>query len=186
MTAVDAEYTEFDQHADLWPDGAGENFYPQLKLAHRVQIGGSCVSTSLSLLTGEAPAAIRQQINTQSPVSWSRYLHHYGMQFAYCAHDFRKLKYYVGDLLTLDDLFALSTYSPVNPLHIGSEPDNSGWVCGSHFVLLLRGMVHDTRFPEPVRLSGYCDLDRYVKRIFRIVPAAHDPSETASPMIRLL
>ncbi len=163
----------FDAHTACWsPPEAAPHFH-YLRLAHRVQIGGSCVSTGLSLLTGEEPVAVRAQLNTQDPVSWSRYLQRHGMKLAYCSTDLRRLRHYVDELLAHDDLFTLSTYSPSNPQNIGAEPDSSGWICGSHFVVLHRDQVYDTRYPHPVALREYGDLERYIKRLFRVVPASH-------------
>lgn len=163
----------FDAHTGLWSAPEAAPHFHHLRLTHRVQIGGSCVSTGLSLLTGEEPVEVRAQLNTQDPVSWSRYLQRHGMKLAYCPTDLRRLRHYVDELLAHDDLFTLSTYSPGNPLDIGEEPDSSGWICGSHFVVLHRDMVYDTRYPHPIPLSEYEDLNRYVKRLFRVVPAGH-------------
>ena len=161
---------EFDPHSRLWPAPDGR-FFPDLTIRHRRQVGGSCVSTCLSLLSGEDPELIRHQVNTQDPVSWSAYLRPYGMKLAYCPTDLRRLKHYVPELLALDDLFAIGTYSPEEPREIGAEPDDEGWICSSHLVLLHRGTVHDTRFEQPCELVRYRDRNRYVKRLFRVVPA---------------
>jgi hypothetical protein len=163
----------FDAHSACWSPPEAEPHFRHLRPTHRVQIGGSCVSTGLSLLTGEEPVAVRAQLNTQDPVSWSRYLQRYGMKLAYCPTDLRRLRHYADELLAHDDLFTISTYSSTNPLDIGAEPDGSGWICGSHFVVLHRDTVYDTRFAHPVALRDYDDLDRYVKRLFRVVPASH-------------
>jgi hypothetical protein len=135
---------------------------------------GNGASTGLSLLTGEEPTAVRAQLNTQDPVSWSKYLQRHGMKLAYCSTDLRRLRHYADELLAHDDLFTISTYSPGEPDEIGEEPDGSGWICGSHFVVLHRDTVYDTRFAHPVALRDYCDLNRYVKRLFRVVPASHE------------
>ncbi|MCC2636586.1 MAG: hypothetical protein K0Q68_305 [Moraxellaceae bacterium] len=165
---------DFDVTSTLWAGQDPAPFFHGLQIRHRVQKGGTCVSTGLSLLTREAPATIRRRINTQDPVSWSHYLQAHGMRLAYCPTDFRRLQHYVDDLLALDDLFTLSTYSPEMAQRIGAEPDDSGWICSSHFVILHRDVVYDTVYAEPVLLRDYDDLQRYVKRIFRVVPATHD------------
>jgi hypothetical protein len=162
-----------DLSSGLWGNQMPQRFFPDLRLTHRVQVGGSCVSTGLSLLTREAPGQIRRSINTQDPVSWSCYLMGHGMKLAYCNTDLRRLKHYVQELLALDDLFALSTYSPTAAQAIGTEPRAGGWVCSSHFTLLHRDTVYDTRLPAPVLLRDYPDCERYVKRMFRIVPLLH-------------
>lgn len=165
---------EFDLSSRLWSGSPATPFFQDRTLHHRRQVGGSCVSTGLSLLTGDLPADIRTRINTQDPVSWSRYLTGHGLKLAYCPSDFRRLRHYVDDLLRLDDLFTLSTYSPSHPLDIGADPDEDGWVCSSHFVVLHRDTMYDTRFEAPVRLRDYADRDSYIKRIFRVVPATHE------------
>jgi hypothetical protein len=163
----------FDAHTSLWSPSEASPHFHHLCLTHRVQIGGTCVSTGLSLLTKEEPVDVRAHLNTQDPISWSRYLQRHGMKLAYCATDLRRLRHYVNELLAHDDLFTLSTYSPSSAHDIGEEPDRNGWICGSHFVVLHRDTVYDTRFAHPVPLREYCDLDRYVKRLFRVVPASH-------------
>lgn len=95
------------------------------------------------------------------------------MKLAYCNVDFRRLKHYVVDLLKLDDLFLISTYSPSRLEEIGADPDFDGWVCGSHLTVLHREVLFDTRFREPTLLYGCVELDHYVKRIFRVVPSTH-------------
>ena len=161
----------FDLRGKIWSGKSSVRHFQQRKIKHAQQKGGTCVSTGLSLLTGEAPEKINAQINTQDPVTWSNYLLKYGMKLAYCNTDFRRLRHYVRELLDLDDLFVVCTYTPTNPNMIGKEPDESGWVCGSHFTLMHRDVVHDTRFTDSVLIQDYRDLDRYVKRIFRVVPS---------------
>jgi hypothetical protein len=163
----------FDAHSACWVPPEPTPYFQALHITHRVQVGGSCVSTGLSLLTREDPVDVRAQLNTQDPVSWSRYLQGHGMKLAYCSTDLRQLRHYVDELLVHDDLFTISTYSPGNPRDIGADPDPSGWVCGSHFVVLHRDMIYDTRAPHPVSLRQFGDLYRYVKRLFRVVPASH-------------
>ncbi len=167
----------FDLNSQLWsPAHPTGPFFRDIQIEHRLQVGGSCVSTGLSLLTKEEPATVRGSVNTQDPVSWSAYLQRHGMQLAYCNTDFRRLKHYVAELLALDDLFCISTYSPSDPNEIGEEPDDSGWVCGSHFVVLSRGTVYDTRWSRPVPLAGYSGVDCYVKRVFRVVGVKCPPA----------
>ena len=95
----------FDPSTAFWSQPEAKPFFRDLSLTHHVQIGGSCVSTGLSLLTGEEPISIRSQLNTQDPVSWSRYLQRHGMKLAYCSTDLRRLRHYVDELLAHDDLF---------------------------------------------------------------------------------
>lgn len=163
----------FDAASTLWGGQSYTPYFQNLKIQHRMQVGGSCVSTGLSLLTKEEPTAIRQQVNTQDPVSWSNYLQQFGMKLAYCPTDLRRLVHYKHELLAMDDLFTISTYSSENPSDITRDPNESGWVCGSHFVVLHRNTVFDTRYEQPILLADYEDCQRFVKRLFRVVPADH-------------
>jgi len=163
----------FDYASSLWPTTPVEKFFPDLAIQHCQQTGGSCVATGLSLLTRQPPETVRQHINTQNPVSWSDYLQSHGMKLAYCPTDLRRLRFYRDELLALDDLFAVSTYSADSAVQIGTDPDRDGWICGSHFVILHRQTVYDTRDPSPILFEDYPDVSRYVKRLFRVVPASH-------------
>ena len=164
----------FDATAALWGRQDNGPYFHKLSIQHRKQIGGSCVSTGLSLLTNEEPKTIRDQINTQDPVSWSNYLKRFGMKLAYCPTDLRRLRHYKSQLLAINDLFAISTYSSSDPNEITQEPDGNGWVCGSHFVVLHRATVFDTRYDQPILLADYDDCERFVKRLFRVVPTEHE------------
>lgn len=166
-------FSAFDYHARCWSPPEASPLFPNLSIQHRTQIGGTCVSTGLSLLTEEKPEEIRKKVNTQDPVSWSRYLGGYQMKLAYCSYDFRRLRHYVDELLAHNDLFTISTYTPTKQDKIGCNPDEHGWVCASHFVVLYRDTVYDTRIDHPVALRDYRDLNRYVKRLFRVVPINH-------------
>ena len=166
--------TDFDHASALWRHSPRENFFRDRRLTHRRQVGGTCVSTGLSLLTGEEPRAVRSQVNTQDPVSWSDYLFAHGMKLAYCSTDLRRLKFYLPEMLAIDDLFAIGIYSPDDVEDIGRDPDRSGWVCGSHFILLHRDGVYDTaRQSGPIPAKDYDRQESYVKRIFRVVPSNH-------------
>jgi hypothetical protein len=164
---------DYDTSNALWSANDAVSWFHDYPLVHRLQQGGSCVSTCLSLLTQMEPELIRPWINTQNPVSWSQFLTPFGLKLAYCPTDFRRLRHYAAELADLDDLFLVSTYSSTDPLNIGAEPDADGWVTGSHVVALHRSQVYDTRHYTPCELSTYVDLDRYVKRLFRVVPVHH-------------
>ncbi|MCF8208872.1 MAG: hypothetical protein K9K38_05645 [Rhodoferax sp.] len=163
----------FDTASKLWANQPIAAYYRDITIHHRQQVGGSCVSTCLSLLSGQEPTEVRSHVNTQDPVSWSHYLQGYGMKLAYCPSDLRRLQHYLPDLLAIDDLFTISTYSPPDSSSIGAEPNEDGWICGSHIVLLHRSTVYDTRYAAPIALNTYADKQRYVKRLFRVVPVDH-------------
>lgn len=163
----------FDSASQLWANQPMVAYFRDRIIQHRQQVGGSCVSTCLSLLTGQAPTEVRRHVNTQDPVSWSQYLQSFDMKLAYCPTDLRRLKHYLPDLLAIDDMFTISTYSPSDASSIGAEPDENGWVCGSHIVLLHRSTVYDTRYDAPIALNAYADNQRYVKRLFRVVLVDH-------------
>ncbi len=65
------------------------------------------------------------------------------MKLAYCPTDVRKIRFYVPELLALDDLFTLSYYTPPDSRSILADPGEDGWVCGSHIVVLHRDEVLD-------------------------------------------
>ena len=125
------------------------------------------------MLTGQEPEAIRPQINTQNPVTWSDYLQEHGMKLAFCPTDCRRLGHYLDDLLALDDLFTLSYYSPSNPEAICADPDEKGWVCGSHIVLLHRDQILDPASGTSTVAREHRGMKRFTKRIFRVVPSNH-------------
>lgn len=164
---------EFDHTSVLWPAGASEKYFTSLRIEHRTQVGGTCVTTGLSLLTGEEPESIRRAVNTQDPVSWSQYLSKHQMKLAYCPTDLRRLKHFIPEMLAIDDLFVIGIYSPENVIGIGREPDEKGWICGSHFILMHQNKIFDTARDEPVTATKYPRLECYVKRIFRVLPRWH-------------
>ena len=161
-----------DYHSQLW-SGDSERFYQDRSFTPRKQTGPHCVSTVLAMLTGQEPEGIRPKINTQNPVSWSEYLLEHGMKLAFCPTDCRRLRHYLGDLLALDDLFTLSYYSPNHPESICADPNENGWVCGSHIVLLHRDQILDPANGTSIPAHEHHGMDRFTKRIFRVVPSNH-------------
>lgn len=164
---------EFDRSGSLWPDDSSQRFCTDVLLTHLRQVGGSCVSTGLAQITGEAPQEIRARLNTQSPSTWSDALGPFGWKLAYCNTDFRRLVHYRDELIRLNDLFVLCTYSPSEAQDIGGEPGEGGMICGSHFFLLHGDQVFDTNLDTVVALQEYPGLYRYTKRIFRVVPVGY-------------
>ncbi len=112
-------------------------------------------------------------MNTQDPASWSEALKPYGMKLAYCPMDARRLKFYLPELLALDDLFTLSYYSPADGSEILKDPNGNGWVCGSHIVLLHRSLIYDPARGDCLEAERHPCGEKFTKRIFRVVPAGH-------------
>lgn len=160
----------YDNTSQLWPNYTARHYFHDLNLDHRRQTGPTCVPTCLSLLTGMEPAFIQREVNTQSPISWSDYLMTSGYQLAYCNTDLRRLGHYVDELIELDDLFLISTYSATDAADIGREPDENGWIISSHIALLHRDMIYDSLLSRPVDIRDYERNSHFVKRIFRVVP----------------
>ena len=159
----------YNFNSNLWPDKT-EGFFKNKKITPIRQSGPHCVSTTLAILTETRPEDFQNdKVNTQDPVSWSLALNQYGMKLAYCPFDVRKLKFYMDELILLDDLFLLCYYSPLGP-EILRDPDERGWICGSHIVTLFRDKIIDSKrgFAVPAR-DHECN-DHFTKRIFRIVP----------------
>ena len=160
--------------SSLWDPGYGGPFFRDRVLSHRRQSGTTCVSTSLAVITGGEPEAFQGgRVNTQDPVSWSDALAPYGMKLAYCPTDLRRLEHYRDELLALDDLFLLCYYSPEDPSAIAAEPDDEGWICSSHVVMLHRRIIHDTKYEAVSDADEYPCWSRFTKRVFRVVPLDH-------------
>jgi len=131
------------------------------------------VSTTLAMLTGKTPEDFQGKMNTQDPYSWSQVLQPYGIKLAYCPSDIRKLKFYMNELVAMDDLFTLSYYTSTDGEDILGDPDSKGWITGSHIVILHRDQIFDpaTGTMTPA-FEHYCN-DYHTKRIFRTVPSDH-------------
>lgn len=95
------------------------------------------------------------------------------MKLAFCPTDVRKLKFYLPELLDLDDLFAVSYFTPEKPESVLADPDNNGWVCGSHIVVVHRDVVLDPSTGARTKLLEFKCAGSHTKRIFRVVPLAH-------------
>ena len=112
-------------------------------------------------------------MDTQNPSTWSKVLQPHGMKLAYCPMDVRKLKFYMDELIAMDDLFTLSFYTPVDPNDILHDPDSTGWITGSHILILHRDQILD---PQTGTITSarehYCN-ECHTKRIFRVVPCDH-------------
>ena len=162
----------FDAASHLWP-ATGEAYFRADHFEAQRQIGGRCVSTTLAMLTGQRPEDLHAAINTQDPVSWSLALSAQGMKLAYCPTDARKLRHYMDELVRLDDLFTLSYYTTQDPQHILADPDDAGWVTGSHIVLLHRDTILDPASGRASPAREHQSNGYHTKRIFRVVPVDH-------------
>jgi hypothetical protein len=160
----------------LWPNRE-EHYYRDRLIEPFTQSGLTCVATALGSLTGKGPEYFlnRQQagkLNTEDPVSWSEALHPFGMKLAYIPFDARKLRFYMEELVALDDLFLLSYYSGLS-LDILRDPDENGWVCESHVVVLNRDRIIDPALGESRPASNHWCNGCHTKRLFRVVPVTH-------------
>ena len=162
-----------DRDTPIWPAKEEEHYFRDLVIEPLDQRGPTCVSTCLAMLTGRRPEDFQGNINTQDPVSWSAALQLYGMKLAYCPHDARKFKFYIEELITLDDLFALSFYTTRNPNQILDDPDSTGFVTQSHFILLHRDKIYDSAGYGCTPAREHRCLEHHTKRIFRVLPATH-------------
>lgn len=160
----------FDRSSSLWSDATGP-FFRDIELYPRMQDGPRCVSTSLSIMTGVEPEYFQEKINTQDPSSWSDSLIEWNMKLAYCPTDARKLKYYLDELIEVDDMFTLSFYLDFTEVDILAPPDKDGWVVGSHVVVLHRDKVLDPMYGDVQDARTHELNDWHTKRIFRVVPA---------------
>ncbi len=116
-------------------------------------------------------------MNTQDPVTWSRALKRFGKKLVYTSSDTRRLRWYVRELLQLNDIFTVSYYTG----DFMSDPGDDGWVCGSHIVVVAGGMIYDScsnDSPTALDSPSFDELYgcKFLQRIFRVVPADY-PSE---------
>lgn len=159
----------YDKNATLWRN-KNEWFFRDRDIRPIHQRGPHCVSTALAMLTGKTPEEFQGKMNTQDPSSWSEVLQPYGMKLAYCPMDARKLKFYMDELVAMDDLFTISFYTSQDPKDILGDPDSNGWVTGSHVVILHRDKILDPATGTAIpALEHYCN-HCHTKRIFRVVP----------------
>jgi hypothetical protein len=162
----------YNNTSSLWPNRE-EHFFRQREIHPLRQSGPHCVSTVLAMLTGRQPEAFQGRVNTQDPVSWSSALFPDGLRLAYCPTDVRRLRFYLPELLIFDDLFTLSYYSPADGAAILQDPNEDGWVCGSHIVILHRSQILDPATGIRMDARSHPCEQHHTKRIFRLVPAGH-------------
>ena len=158
----------FNKKSKIWPNMT-EHFFRDQEIRPVKQEGSQCVAASLSVITGESLRYFQEKINTQDPISWSDTLHLWKMKLAYCPVDIRKLRFYMDELVALDDLFLLSYYNPIG-VEILRDPNEKGWICGSHIVVLHRDKIIDSRKGDIKLANQHKCNNHYTKRIFRVVP----------------
>jgi hypothetical protein len=160
----------YDNNSHLWPNNI-DVFFRDIELTPQLQNGPHCVSTSLAILTNSTPEEFQGIVNTQDPLSWSDKIQEWGMKFAYCPTDTRKLQYYITELVEIDDLFTLSYYTTDEKEKILADPNDNGWITGSHIVVMHRNMIYDSAKGIEMNAIDHPCNDCYTKRIFRVVPA---------------
>jgi len=176
---------EHNQHAKLWPKQ--ESFFEDnLIFTHIRQSGPTCVPTSLAIIANAFTSSDvtpdffmsgEYSVNTQSPHDWSKSLKKFGIHLAYCNFAAKKLRVYVEELLSHNDLFVIGFYS--NDRNPDIPFTDAGWAestGSSHLIILYKGTVYDSAQAESEGgvelLENYNRLDTVVKRIFRVVPAS--------------
>jgi len=163
----------FDTNSLLW-NGQPETYFRNRPIQPIEQDDSHCVSTVLAMLSGATPERFQGVVNTQDPVSWSEALKQYGLKLAYCPSDNRKVRFYIPELVALNDLFTISYFIPTGPADVLRDPRPSdGWVCSSHIVILQGEDIIDPAQGDRVRAIGHRCMQRFTKRIFRVVPVNH-------------
>lgn len=161
------------RNTPVWPAEEREHYFRDIVIQPLRQNGPTCVSNCLAMLTGKRPEDFQGNINTQDPVSWSAALQPYGMKLAYCPHDVRKLKFYIEELVALDDLFVLSFCTTLDPEEILADADDTGFVTQSHLIVLHHDKIYDSAQSQCDAARNHrCD-NYHTKRIFRVLPATH-------------
>jgi hypothetical protein len=162
----------YDTKSQLWST-EGEAFFRDRVFHAQKQSGPHCVTTVLAMLTGLPAEVFQGKVNTQDPASWSQALGVSGMKLAYCPTDVRKLRHYMDELRRMDDLFTLSYYTTTDHVRMLGEPDDRGWLTGSHIVILHRRLILDPRSGNVEEAPAHPCNGFHTKRIFRVVPVNH-------------
>lgn len=159
----------YDKTCLLWPR-IDRQFFAERSFRMAKQEGPSGVPAVLAMLTGVPPSLFQGKVNTQDPTSWSEALGPWGMALSYCPTDMRKVRFYIDELIALDDLFTISYYTSRNNAELFADPDPGGWVTDAHMVLLHRDKVLDPLLDSPCDARSHKFMDLHTKRIFRVVP----------------
>ncbi len=163
----------YNTSSTLWTN-TDEHFFRPRRISPLRQTGPHCVSTVLAMLTASAPEDFQGRVNTQDPVSWSDALKPFDMKLAFCPTDVRRIKFYIDELIKLNDLFTVSYFTPGDSDALLADPNDSGWVCGSHIVIVHRDKIIDPQTGVSVDAHAHVGLMAHTKRIFRVVPATHE------------
>ncbi len=158
----------FNLTAPIWPNKS-DNFFRDRHFAPLRQHGPRCVATSLAIIAGVSVDIFEGSINTQDPFSWSDALKPMGMKLCYCPTDIRRIEFYLPELIELDDLFILSYYTTNNMKVLFGDPDDRGWLCGSHVIVLHKDMVLDPATGRVTKAADHKCNRFHTKRIFRVV-----------------
>lgn len=162
----------FNTNARLW-NGPQEAYFRDRLIQPIEQEGPTCLRTVLAMLSGAQPEHFEGVVNTQDPVSWSEALKPYSIKLAYVPTDNRKVRFYLPELLELNDLFTISYFIPTDPADVLRDPREDGWVCSSHVIILHgREIIDPARGDRVPALQHRCG-ERFTKRIFRVLPVAH-------------
>jgi hypothetical protein len=154
----------------LWANEK-ENFFGDRVITPKKQMGKHTIATVLAILSGEKPEFFQEKVNTQDPVSWSDSLEPFGMKLAYCPYDIRKVHYYMDELISYNDLFLICYYNKGSSIEdIMKDPD-SGFVCGSHVVILHHDRIIDSKRGDSMVAKEHECMQAHTKRLFRVVPA---------------
>jgi len=92
------------------------------------------------------------------------------MKLAYCPTDVRRVAFYLPELVKLDDLFTISYYLTRDSGNILADPNEQGWVCSSHVVVLHRSHIFDPASGTITDAFAHHLNSCHTKRIFRVVP----------------
>jgi hypothetical protein len=79
-------------------------------------------------------------------------------------------------IVNTQDPTTLSYYTSIDPNVILGNPNDEGWVCGSHIVVMHRDKILDPAIGTITSAIEHHCKDFHTKRIFRIVPINYDRS----------
>lgn len=137
---------------------------PGMNIIMQKQERGACVPTCLAAIAGVQPSQF-YDVDSQDPRTWSSALLPYGVRLEYCPNDSRAVRHYHDELSKGLWLVGYYLDYPV-PLN----PDEHGWLCGSHLVVVHAGCVYDPSSDYLCSLGAHISSGRPTKRIFRVVP----------------